>query len=695
MSQSSSSRQFKQWNSSERYINREFSWLQFNQRVLSEAANPANPLLERLRFLSIFESNLDEFYMVRVSGLIEQVESHVIDRSPDGMTPAEQIRLISETTQHLRTEADQLLENDLLPALAKAGIDFQTWDDLSAGARAELERHFKDHIFQVCTPLLLDPSPSTPFISNRSLNLAVLLKDENGSQIISRLKIPTVVPRLIRIGKGNRFILLEELVQSQLKLLFPEVEIVGSWRFRVLRDADIEIRELEAADLITSIEGMIRKRRFGDAVLLEYEASMPESVVDTLLRLLELDMTDTLAVNALMGLDAFHELIKVAQQQPTFPSFNSARIEGVTNSAQLFEAIREQDLLLHHPFDSFRHVQQFVDAAVSDDDVIGIKQTLYRVGSESPIVESLLAAAESGKQVAVLVELKARFDESNNLGWARALERAGAHVSFGFPEMKVHCKLCQIVRRERGGIQSYTHIGTGNYNPQTARLYTDLGIFTCNPEITLDVSELFNLLTGFSKQHSFRQLLVSPLNLREGILARIHREIAVHRASGNGQIIFKLNSLVDPEVIDALYDASIEGVSIELLVRGISCIRPGVDGLSDNIRVRSVVGRFLEHSRVYFFQNGEQPEALIGSSDLMRRNLDRRIEVLTPIQNPSLVKLIKSNLLDVYLKDNTNSWMESSDGSYLKLNPDDHAPFTAQNFLIEHPLTGAQNISNR
>jgi len=677
---------------SQRYINREASWLEFNRRVLAEAGNPDNPLLERLKFLAIFESNLDEFYMVRVSGLIEQYEGGVVELTPDGLNPEEQLAMIAELARPMRREASDLFTRDLVPNLATAGIHVRTYDELTARQKQTLEEVFRRDIFPVCTPLLLHPTPSAPFISNRSLNLAVELEDAETGTKLARVKVPSVLPRLIRLHKRrHEYVFLEEVIQHNLANLFPGVEVKGAYTFRVLRDADIEIRELEAADLLNAIEQSIRLRRFGAPVLLECADAMPEAVRHRLMTLLELEETDVFGIDGILGLEALWEIARIERPQHRYPTHHPHTAKDVGRASLLFDAISRRDILVHHPFDSFDSVEKFVDTAATDPAVIGIKQTLYRVGSESPIVESLLAAAESGKQVAAMVELKARFDESNNLVWARALEQAGAHVTYGFAELKTHGKLCLVVRREGGRLKSYAHIGTGNYNPITARIYTDIGLFTADPEIVQDVAELFNVLTGFGRQTKFRRLLVAPYNLREGIIERIDREIERHQAHGDGQIIFKLNSLVDPEVIDALYVANTAGVSVELIVRGICCLRPGVPGLSENIRVRSIVGRFLEHSRIYAFRNGGDLEALIGSADLMRRNLDRRIEVLVPVVRPELVKLLWDIVLKSGLQDNQKSWSMDANGQYQRIQSEPgEAVHDSHRWLMDYPLTRIQ-----
>ncbi|MHB8637627.1 MAG: polyphosphate kinase 1 [Fimbriimonadaceae bacterium] len=670
-----------------RLLNRELSWLDFDRRVLDEALNPANPILERLKFLSIVESNLDEFFMVRVSGLIEQAEHGLAELSPDGLTPLEQIKAIMKATKPLRWRAADAWAKKLKPCLEAEGIYLRTVESLPPKHAAWVRHHFETELFPLCTPLLLHPAATVPFISNRSLNLLVQLEDGGSEMRLARVKIPTVVPRAIRLpGKRVEYVLLEDVIAAHLDKLFPGVKLLGVYRFRVVRDADTEIKELEAADLIASIEETIRLRRFGDPVLMEVQASMPAGLQTLLAELLGLQPGMVVNIDGLIAYDVFLELAALDRPALRFPPFTPYVAEAATDPRTLFETILAGDILLHHPYDSFYAIEQFVGSAAVDPDVTGIKQTLYRVGSQSPIVEALLDAGEEGKQVAAVVELKARFDESNNLLWARALERAGVHVTFGFREMKTHCKLSLIVRREGAGVRQYAHIGTGNYNPATARLYTDLGLFTCDPDITQDISELFNYLTGYSRQTSYRKLLVAPVNLREGVLELIHAEVASHRKSGKGRIILKVNALVDPEAIEALYEASRVGVKIDLIVRGICCLRPGVAGLSDRIRVVSIVGRFLEHSRIYYFENGGRPKVLIGSADLMRRNLDRRIEALTPVERPELVVLLK-DILDTYLNDNMQSWRLTSSGEYVRRKPGKANPFDSQRELMQRPAT--------
>ena len=668
----------------ERYVNREYSWLQFNHRVLAEATRESNPLLERGKFLAIFESNLDEFYMVRVSGLIEQEAAKTPTITPDGLSPTDQLTMVSQVVRPMRAEAARIWQEELSPALAKAGIEVLPVGDLGTKDAEALKAKFRREVFPLLTPVMLEPAITFPFISNRSLNLAVRLSDSDGERW-ARVKVPTVIPRLVPVGtKGSKFVLLEDVIESMLDELFPGVRVREAHIFRVVRDADIEIRELESADLIDAIEKTLRLRRYGDPVFLEVAQSMPAACLKILKRGLELDPSDVFPVAGRIGMDFLWELAALDQPKLKFGRHTPFLPVELSTAEQVFATVRKHDVLLHHPYDSFTPVQEFVSSAAKDPNVIGVKQTLYRVGAESPVVESLLEAAEAGKQVAVMVELKARFDESNNLVWSRALERAGVHVTYGLMDLKVHCKLCLLVRKEPDGIRTYVHIGTGNYNPSTAKLYTDVGLLTCDEDICKDVTELFNYLTGYSKQTEYRKLLVAPFELREGILDRIDREIEACRSTGAGRIRFKLNSLVDPEVIDKLYEASQAGIQTDLAIRGICCLRPGVPGLSDNIRVVSVVGRFLEHSRIYCFDNGGSPEALIGSADMMRRNLDRRVEVLVPVTHPAAVAYLSDEVIGRAMEDTANGWQGLPDGTYRE--PSGSGP-SSQTALTARPAT--------
>ena len=669
-----------------RFINRELSWLNFNERVLHEAADATNPLLERLKFLSIFESNLDEFYMVRVSGLIEQVEAGVQTLSPDGLSPGEQLEVISTRSVPLRQEAARILVDEIIPQLDKNAIHIRDIKSLRPEKLEELDEFFASEVFPLCTPLVLYPAVSVPFISNRSLNIVVELGAPGEEPRLARVKVPTVIARAIKLTpKRNDFVFLEDLIIRNIHNFFPGLHIRGAYQFRVLRDADVEIRELEAADLISTIEETIRLRRFGDPVLLQVRHNMPLETRELLLRLLSLDAEDLMEIDGPLGMEVLWEFTKVDKPSLKYPSHQPFQPEQLSTHKSIFEHVAHKDVLLHHPYDSFRPVEEFVGSVADDPKAFGIKISLYRVGTESRIVESLLDAAEEDKQVAAMVELKARFDESNNLVWARALERAGVHVTYGFSEMKTHAKLCLIVRREGGGLRSYAHIGTGNYNPVTSRLYTDIGLFTCDEEITQDIAELFNYLTGFSNQSHYRKLLVAPVNLREGILDKIQREVRNKKVGKPARILWKVNALVDPEVIEALYEASAAGVKIDLIVRGVCCLRPGVKGMSENISVSSVIGRFLEHSRIYWFENDKDPEVYIGSADVMRRNLDRRVEVLAPVLDESLKAHIRTHILETSLGDTEKSWRLNSLGSYTKEKKKGAVELDSQEWFMQHP----------
>ena len=669
-----------------RFINREISWLNFNERVLHEAADHDNPLLERLKFLSIFESNLDEFFMVRVSGLIEQVEAGVQTLSPDGLSAAEQLEVIAARSGPMRQRAARILVDEIIPQLDKAAIHIRGIKSLRPEKLEELDEFFSTDVFPLCTPLVLYPAVSVPFISNRSLNIVVELGGPGEEPRLARVKVPTVIARALRLTpKRNDFVFLEDLIIRNIHNFFPGLTIRGAYLFRVLRDADVEIRELEASDLISTIEETIRLRRFGDPVLLQVQSTMPKSTRELLLRLLVLDQEDLMEIDGPLGMEVLWEFAKIDKPGLKYPPHQPFLAEQLTTHKSIFEHVSQKDVLLHHPYDSFRPVEEFVGSVAEDPKAFGIKISLYRVGTESRIVESLLDAAEEDKQVAAMVELKARFDESNNLVWARALERAGVHVTYGFSEMKTHAKLCLIVRREGNGLRSYAHIGTGNYNPATSRLYTDLGLFTCDEEITQDIAELFNYLTGFSNQSQYRKLLVAPVNLREGILEKIQREIRNKKAGKPARIFWKVNALVDPEVIESLYQASNAGVKIDLIVRGVCCLRPGVKGMSENISAMSVIGRFLEHSRIYWFENDKEPEVYIGSADVMRRNLDRRVEVLAPVLDLNLKLHIRSHILENSLNDTEKSWRLNSAGNYVKERKKGSVELNSQDWFMQHP----------
>lgn len=679
------------------YINRELSWLEFNARVLEEALDETNPLLERLKFLAIFGSNLDEFFMIRLSGIREQVKAGVQERSPDGMSPIEEMAAMRKRIIPMHEKASRFYREELQPALAARGITIANYADLAKKQHEALRGYFERMVFPVCTPLAVDPGHPFPHISNLSLNLAVELQDPDGRRHFARVKVPNVLPRLVALpGKGGRgqpliYVWLEEVLAAHLEALFPQMQLIEVHPFRVIRDADLEIQELEAADLLETVEQSLSQRRFGQTVALFHNPGMPDHLRDLLERNLELDGPDVYTIHGPMGFSDLMQLYGIERPELKDPPFTPRIPAALRNGRDLFAAIRQGDILLHHPFESFNPVMDFIRSAANDPDVLAIKQTLYRVGSHSPIVEALLEAAEAGKQVAVLVELKARFDEENNIEWARALEQAGVHVTYGLIGLKTHCKVALVVRKEGDGIRRYVHLGTGNYNPSTARGYTDTGLLTCHPDFGADASELFNYLTGYSQQTRYRKLLVAPINLRRQLLERIEREIARHQKHGDGRLLFKMNGLTDTGFIDTFYRASQAGVKIDLIVRAMCSLRPGVPGLSDNISVRSVVGRFLEHSRLYYFRNGGEEELLMGSADLMRRNLDHRVETLFPILDAGIRAHILNDILEAYLRDNVKARELKPDGSYRRAMPSDGStPYVAQLALLAQSNAGSE-----
>jgi polyphosphate kinase len=667
------------------YLNRELSLLAFQRRVLEEAFDERNPVLERAKFLAIVGSNLDEFFMVRVAGLKHQVAAGVLDVSPDGMTAAEQLVAVRKEAARLIAEMYRCYHEKLLPALRDAGIELLDYAALADKQRENVKRFYDEVVFPVLTPLAHDPGRPFPHISNLSLNLAVLVKDDKGHVSFARVKVPDTLPRLVPIKrssggfkkdgtvpKNHYFVWLEQVIAANLEPLFPGMKVLEAHPFRATRNADIDIQELEAADLLESIEEGVRRRRFGTVVRLCINPTMPETVREILLSNLETDDKDVythdgpLGVSTLMGLTAIpRRELKDATFQPWVPPALDAR----NPQADVFAAIRRGDIVLHHPFDSFAPVVDFLRAAARDPDVLAIKMTLYRVGRNSPVVQALLEANENGKQVAVLVELKARFDEESNIEWAKALEADGVHVVYGLLGLKTHSKIALVVRREGEAIRRYVHLATGNYNPATAQVYTDLGMFTCDEAIGADATDLFNYLTGYSAKTAYRTLLVAPVNLSQRLEALIQREIDHAKAGRKGRVIFKINALVDRAMIRRLCEASQAGVRVDLLVRGICCLRPGVPGVSDNVTVTSIVGRFLEHSRLYHFRNGGAEEIYLGSADLMPRNLYRRVEVLFPVVGPRLVKELRENVLEIYLADNQRARRMEPDGSYTRVKP--------------------------
>ncbi|MCP4542092.1 MAG: polyphosphate kinase 1 [Chloroflexi bacterium] len=685
------------------YINRELSQLQFNQRVLEEALDERHPLLERVKFLAIFASNTDEFFMIRVSGLRRQLVAEVLETPPDGMTPAEQLAAIREGLLPLLTSHSECWHKDLLPKLREAGINVLRYDELKRKQRKLLRRHFEREIFAALTPLAFDPGHPFPHISNLSMNLAVVINDPKYGERFARLKVPNIFPRLLRIPSEEKaesyenlglveevstnFVWLEEVVAANLDMLFPGMEIVAAYPFRITRDADPEIEEDEASDLLLTIEESVQMRHFGFAVRLQVESAMPKRIFDILTSNLGLAPYQVYVKDAPIGMADLMELTKVNRPDLKDPPFLPAIPPPLATDENIFSAIKQQDILLYHPYDSFAPVVDFLYAAARDPDVLAIKQTLYRVGPNSPVVAALMKARQNGKQVAVLVELKARFDEENNIVWARALERAGVHVVYGLVGLKTHTKLLMVVRRERAGITRYIHMSTGNYNDVTARLYSDVGFFTCDPDIGTDVADLFNSLTGYSRKQEYRKLLVAPDLMRQQILKRIEREVERQKQHDDGYLAFKMNALADRKCIQALYRASQMGVKIDLQVRSICCLRPGIPGVSDNITVTSVVGRFLEHPRIYYFRNGgnENEEILMGSADLMPRNLDRRVEQLFPVQNSNLRDSLFNHILSVHLRDNMQARRLLPDGSYERVQPQEGEPeLNSQLWMIEH-----------
>lgn len=666
------------------YVNRELSLLAFQRRVLEEAADESNPLLERVKFLAILGSNLDEFFMVRVAGLVAQVDAGALETGPDGMSPASQLVAIRRVVKHLLHDAHKCLAEQLVPELAEHGIRIHEHADLNERHLAAVDRYFCETIFPVLTPLAFDPGRPFPHISNLSLNLAVLIRDHEGEEKFARIKVPDTLPQLIPTDPQPRhrtkrinhqhasdFIFIEKLIAANLSRLFPGMEIIEVHPFHVTRDADLEIKELEAEDLLETIEEGVRQRKFGDVVRVMVDTGMPPHILEILMSNLEIDSSDVYRVNGPLGLKRLMMLGSLdcpeLKEAPFVPVMPSVIVQS--EDEDLFSIFRKQDVMLHHPFESFQPVVDFLRKAAVDPNVLAIKAVLYRVGRNSQVVEALLEAVEYGKQVAVLVELKARFDEESNIEWARALEKVGAHVVYGLVGLKCHCKVAMVVRQEDDGqtMRRYVHLSTGNYNSTTAHLYTDVGLFTTDDSIADDVTDLFNVLTGYSRKSDYKDLLVSPVNLRTRFEAMIDREIAHHKKNKDGHLIFKMNALTDPPIVRALYRASQAGVKVELLVRGNSVLRPGLPGVSENITVTSIVGRFLEHSRLYYFHNGGDEEIYTGSADLAPRNLYRRVEVLYPVKSRKIVQRLKTEVLGTYQRDNAKARRMNSDGTYTRL----------------------------
>lgn len=688
------------------YINRELSLLAFQRRVLEEAQDPSNKLLERVKFLAIVGSNLDEFFMVRVAGLQQQVEAGIHEVGPDGMNPRTQLIAIRREVNSLLRASHECLRVQLMPLLEEEGILILSYSELTGKHLALANSYFHQTVFPVLTPLAFDPGRPFPHISNLSLNLAVLIRDSSGVEHFARVKVPDTLPQLVplqrRAQKGEKkmkplkqisFVWLEDLISAHLPALFPGMEVLEAYPFKVTRNADIDIQELEAGDLLETMEASVRQRRFGDVVRVSVSDAMPAHILQILTSNLEITRSQVYRVSGHLGLSRLNHLAAVdrpdLKDTPFVPSI-PAPLDAERTDTDVFTAIRQQDILLHHPYDSFAPVVDWLQKSARDPNVLAIKMTLYRVGRNSPVVKALLKAMERGKQVAVLVELKARFDEESNIEWARALEREGVHVVYGLLGLKTHCKVALVVRREGETIRRYVHLATGNYNAVTAHLYTDIGVFTCDEEIGADVSDLFNYLTGYSAKAAYRKLLVAPVNLRSGLAALIEREIEMHRSFGHGQLVIKANSLVDKQMIQLLYKASQAGVKVDLLIRGICGLRPGVAGVSENIRVISIVGRFLEHSRIYYFRNGGAEQIYLGSADLMPRNINRRVEVLFPLQDERLVARVRDKILATYFKDNTKARIMQPDGRYARLAGDRRkARVSSQDVLLQHAIARA------
>ncbi len=653
----------------DRFLDRELSWLRFNSRVLELAEDTALPLLERVRFLAIFASNLDEFFMVRVAGLKRRLAAGVAVPSASGLMPRDVLEVIWQESRELMERHASVLHDDVLSALVDEGIELLRWDALEPDEEKAMAELFTERIFPVLTPLAVDPAHPFPYISGLSLNLAVTIRNpDTGKEHFARVKVPPIFPRLARVGK-QRFVPMEDVIAAHLDQLFPGMEVLQNHSFRVTRNEDLEVEEDDAENLLKALERELQRRRFGPPVRLEVEQSIDPHVLELLVSELDVTTDEVFHLRGPLDLTGLHVIADLDRAELKFPAFvpathsHLAEVESAS-PADMFAAISRRDVLLHHPYDSFAtSVQRFIEQAAADPHVLAIKQTLYRTSGDSPIIDALVDAAESGKQVLVLVEIKARFDEQANIAWARKLEHAGCHVVYGLMGLKTHCKLALVVRDEVSGIRRYAHIGTGNYNPKTARLYEDIGLLTANPTLTDDISNLFNSLSGFAHQREYEHLLVAPDSVRSGLLDRVQREVDHHRAGQPARIRMKANSLVDEAVTDALYHASQAGVPVDLWIRGICTLRPGVPGLSDNIRVRSVLGRFLEHSRIYMFENAGEPEAWIGSSDLMHRNLDRRVEVLVDVPRRDHVQQL-GELLDLGMDDETASWWLDADGTW-------------------------------
>lgn len=687
------------------YINREMSLLDFQKRVLEEAKDERNPLLERIKFLSIVGSNMNEFFMVRVGGLKLQIAAGIVDRSFDSATPAEQLADIRKISSDILNQQLACLD-EVIPLLKKQGIHILNYKELNKQQQTNANNYFSEMVFPVLTPLAVDPGHPFPHISNLSLNMAMMIRGEDGKQRFARIKVPDSLPRFVplkrssggvrrdgTVPRNHYFVWLEQVIAANMKQLFPGLQVLEAHPFYVIRNADMVIQELEAIDLLETVEQSIRQRRFGSVVFLGIQPKMPAYIQEILMDNLEMDVKDVYVLDGPLGLSDLMELAAIDRYDlkdksyfPTPPPIIHKR----SPDGDIFKAISEGDILLHHPYDSFQPVIQFLKTGSRDPDVLAIKQTLYRVGKNSPVVNTLLDAQLNRKQVSVLVELKARFDEESNIGWAKKLETEGVHVTYGLVGLKTHCKVALIVRKEGEHIRRYVHLATGNYNAITAQLYEDLGMFTCDEDIASDASDLFNHISGYSAKKDYRKLLVAPINMRQRLKELILRETEHNQKNKSGHIIIKVNAITDQEMIDLLYGASQAGVRIDLLVRGTCCLRPGLKHISENIRVISILGRFLEHSRIYYFENNGKPDIYLGSADLMPRNLDRRVEVLFPVKEERIVQKIKEEILPIYLADNTKAWRMKSNGVYERVKrSDDEPPVSVQTWLMN------QRISNR
>jgi polyphosphate kinase len=672
------------------YINRELSWLEFNRRVLAQAQDTSHPLLERVKFLAIAGTNLDEFFMVRVATILKKFRAGIEETSFDGLSTEDELSIIRTRALAQIDEQAACWSRDLRPLLASEGIHFLEPADYTPAIDAWLAQYFKAQIFPVLTPLAFDPGHPFPYISNLSMNLAVRVR-HGGRTKFARVKVPGMLPRFVALpdglstGSGTAFVFLEDIIRRNIQELFPGTHVEGAHLFRVIRDTDMVIQEDEADDLLETVDRGLKQLRYGALSLLQVESDMPRRVLHILMENFEAEDDVVMRTSDRMGYGDWHAITRLHRPALKDPVFIPHTLWAPDDAGKVFEQIADQDFLVHHPFESFTSVETFLRAAVSDPHVVAIKMTLYRIGANSPLVDLLIEAAEEGKQIAVLVELKARFDERNNIAWATRLESAGIHVVYGLVNLKVHCKLCLVVRKETDGIRRYAHVATGNYNRVTSQVYTDLGLFTADERILDDVTEVFNALTGYSSRRSHHALLVAPGGLRQGFRALVEREME-HATEGRpAGIIIKNNAVADPAMIRTLYKASQAGVPVDMIVRGVCCLRPGIPGISDRIRVRSIVGRFLEHSRIYYFENGGEPEVYIGSADLMERNLDRRVEVLCPIADPELRSQLHDVVLAAVRSDTARAWTLQTDGAYVRTPPSSETEAVdSQKVLLGH-----------